>query len=343
MRGISVKREILIIYDEDAEYVKAFSEYVNNMSNATFSVAAFTELESMLQFINNQAVRIILMPDRLLCTEILELNIHIMLLSDEVSIGNKYQFSEVWKYQSGKKIIREVSDYCAECIGYSDVRTVFHSKKSGKVLGVYSPVHRCGATTFAINAGILASTIKRTLYINLEEFSGLREILQCEKSGDLSELMYFYVQGGTNLSMKLSASVHTFQNMDYIPPMLYTEDIRNIDIETWISFIEDVAEKCDYEIIILDLSNMVPNVAALFSICDIVFVPEIQEGLSKAKLNEFKDYIHGSEYSDNFEKLKFFDISQMMVSRNDISVSGIGSNRYSSFVRNIVWDVICNE
>lgn len=334
-----MKKEVLIIYDADAEYVKAFAEYVNQMSDAAFSVAAFTDFDTMFQYMQERNISVILLPEQLLCAEILDWNARILLLADENSQDNKYDFEQIWKYQSGDNIIREVTSYYAQ-----SKKTVIQKKTAcsqTKIYGVYSPVHRCGVTSFALALTHLLREKKKALYINLEEFSGLKSIFQGEYLSDLSDLLYFFLQNRSNMDLKLKATVYSSQWIDYIPPMRYSADIRNIGMDIWCEFIESIGLWSDYEVLILDISNMLQNVMELFGICDRIFVPYLGDEISERKIEEFEMYFQNSEYCRYHEKVKSFLLEREEFF--DFNLEQICRGMFAEFVKNIAGDVIENE
>ena len=329
-----MKKDNLIIYDEDEEYVSAFSEYINQLSEAAFSVAAFTNLESMIQYVNEVDVCAILLPEKLLCAEIIALNIEIYLLEDNIRAENMYDFQTIGKYQAGDCIIREVSTYYSEKKDISKFSAI--RNKDMLIYGVYSPINRCGSTTFAITMAQQIGVKRRVLYINLEEFSGLKDVFLSEYISDLSDLMYFYLQNSENMEFKFKASIYSYHNMDYIPPMSYSVDIRNINIDVWCRFIKDIAKWSNYEVIVLDIGNMVSDVVKLFSICNRVFMPYISDKLSNYKMKEFKDFIGNQiEIGENLIKEVRND-EYLKDSSENFDLSTICFGQYGNFVKNII-------
>ncbi|MBE5925890.1 MAG: hypothetical protein E7270_02900 [Lachnospiraceae bacterium] len=329
-----LKKENLIIYDEDEEYVSAFSEYINQLSEAAFSVAAFTNLESMINYVNEVEISAILLPEKLLCAEIISLNVEIFLLTDNTSSDNMYDFQTIRKYQAGDSIVREVSTYYAEKKDISKLSAI--RNKDMIIYGVYSPIHRCGTTTFAITLAQQLGLNKRVLYINLEEFSGLKDILLSEYISDISDLMYFYLQNSENMEFKFKASIYRYHNMDYIPPMSYSADIRNIDVEIWCSFIKDISKWSDYEVIVLDIGNMVSDVVKIFSICNKIFMPFISDKISYCKMKEFKEFL-GNQIDINERFIKEINIDEYLKdSSDDYDLYNICFGRYGNFVKKII-------
>lgn len=340
-RGIMLKKENLIIYDEDEEYVSAFSEYINQLSEAAFSVAAFTNLEAMLQYVKEVDISAILLPEKLLCAEIISLNVEIYLLTDKSIKGNMYDFETIGKYQAGDSIVREISTYYAEKKKISNLSAV--KNKDMLVYGVYSPVHRCGTTTFAITMAQQLGLKKKVLYINLEEFSGLKEIFLSEYISDMSDLMYFYLQNSDNMEFKFKASVYSYHNMDYIPPMSYSVDIRNIDVEIWCNFIKDIMTWSNYDVLILDIGSMISNVVKIFSICNKVFVPYLNDKISCFKMKEFRAFLNSQNDIDEELIKEINNDNQITNPDGDYDISAICFGKYGNFVKKIIWDEIYYE
>lgn len=60
-----------------------------------------------------------------------------------------------------------------------------------KFIGIYSPVHRCLQSSFALTLGQLLSEKHPTLYLNFEHYIGISELLPERQSRDLADLLYF--------------------------------------------------------------------------------------------------------------------------------------------------------
>ena len=110
-----MKKEFLVLYDEDEDYVQSFTSYVNSLSNATFSVAGFTNYENLINHISKQKDTVIILPEPLLeerCEELSDRQL--IILGDENYKGIYNDLEVVFKYQSGDDIIREISRICSE-------------------------------------------------------------------------------------------------------------------------------------------------------------------------------------------------------------------------------------
>ena len=74
---------------------------------------------------------------------------------------------ELRKYQSVDKLTAEIM----QAFQKMDIPAGYYGK--GRVLGVYSPVHRVGKTTFSLKLGKVLAEQENVLYLNLEAYAGI--------------------------------------------------------------------------------------------------------------------------------------------------------------------------
>ena len=90
-----------------------------------------------------------------------------------VSKGEAKEEASVYKYQSGDCILQEVM--ACYCIAPPQPGLALMGK-SGLVMGVYSPVGRCGKTSFALALAHMLGKSQAVLFISLEEYSGFSKL-----------------------------------------------------------------------------------------------------------------------------------------------------------------------
>lgn len=293
-RGESMEMGILAIYDQDMEYANCFMEYISGKQGIPFKTAAFTEKDALFEYVSENYIDILLIAASTMDDSMAQQNIgKIILLSSGIIFSEYIGYSSIYKYQSTENIIREVLDY------YVDIRKdngmISVSKGNTDIIGVYSPVGRTGQTTFSLTLGQVLSTDYSTLYINMEEFSAFDKISGKNYPGDLSDLMYFFRQNPEALSIKLQAIVNNMHGMDYIPPLLYSGDLRNIDTEEWVKLIQKIASTENYDKIVLDLSSMVRDVFQILDICSSVYMPINDDRISLMKIAAYEEYLLKNE------------------------------------------------
>ena len=259
-----MKTGMLGIYDVDSNYANSLMEYISDKRGIPFRTVAFTELEALKEFAEKREIDILLISATAMTHDIAEYNIgKIILLTDGNVFAEYISYASIYKYQSSENIIREVINYYVDISTAEGVGSVLVDDV--EVIGVYSPIGRSGKTTFAITLGQVLAKEKETLYINMEEFSALSKIFNKEYSGDLSDLMYFYKQNPESLPLKLKAIVNSINEMDYIPPSMFSNDLRSLDSSVWLGMIQAIINSGMYKTIILDLSNMVKDIYECWS------------------------------------------------------------------------------
>lgn len=294
-------KRIMAVYDVDPLYAARFAEVVNQKDKLPFEVVAFTSMDRLKKFAAKTPIEILLISSRVSREEADSLGAgKCMVLTDGETVETGAEYPGIYKYQSSDSIVREVmacycekTEACPERVGSCPARLV----------GIYSPVSRCLKTSFAITMGKLLSKDLRTLYINLEEFSGLSVLTHTKYRTDLSDLLYFYCSGTYNL-LRLNAVVHSMDGLDYIPPVRYPEDLEQAGSEKLAGLMRAIAEESNYERILVDMGSCRRAATAIMELCQIVYMPVKEDCVSIAKLEEFEHYLEHSGKDGLKEKIR---------------------------------------
>lgn len=297
-----MKTGILAIYDLEVDYANCLMEYISDKRSIPLKTVAFTEKEELLEFASKNYVDILLIAASAMDDNIGQQNIGKIILLSSGNIFSEYiGYSSIYKYQSTENIIREILDYYVEI--HKNDGMISIAKGDSEIIGVYSPVRRTGQTTFALTLGQVLSADYSTLYINMEEFAAFDKILGKSYPGDLSDLMYFFRQNPEALPIKLQAVVNNMNGMDYIPPLLFSQDLRNIDTEEWVNLVQKIAMSGTYERIVLDLSSMVKNVFQILDICSSIYMPINDDRISLMKVAAYEEYLLKSDKENIVDRM----------------------------------------
>lgn len=280
-------RHILAVYDVDPLYAARFADVVNQKETIPFEVVAFRSLERLRAFAAETPIELLLISEGVADEETEAVGAaRVVVLSDGGTSG-KSDYPCVYKYQSSGAIVREVM----ACYGekQDEIPEIF-GRGSARILGVYSPISRCLKTSFAITMGQLLAQEEKVLYLNLEEFSGLSVLLKEEYRSDLSDLLYFY-SGGTYNPLRLKGVVHTFGELDYIPPVRYPEDLDQAGEEAIAGLIRTIAGEDAYGTILVDIGNSRRTAVSVMKLCQVIYMPVKEDAVSQAKLEEFEHYL----------------------------------------------------
>ena len=130
---------------------------------------------------------------------------------------------------------------------------------------------------------------KRTLYLNLEEYSGFAALYPYEDGWTLSELMYFLKQGKKAFACRLESVIRQMGSLDYIPPLRSPVELRHISLEDWEELLEALERESRYEVAVLDLSGAVNGLFELLERCDFIYTHTEEDETARAKLAQYED------------------------------------------------------
>lgn len=296
-----MKNKVLAVYDADPYYADRFADLVNQREQVPFTVIAFTLLPYLMDYAQTNEVEILLISNQVENDVISRIRASlIILLEDGTADKHKEQYPSVFKYQSAENVIREIMS-CYSKIPAEEIATLLGPASS--IIGVYSPVNRCQKTSFALTLGQLKAKDSKALYMNFEECSGFSEIIGCTHEGNLSDILYYYNQNSYNW-VKLSSVVHSWQGLDYIPPVRYPEDLLQIKAEEITELLLKIAKESIYDVLILDIGQMGKQAAEVLEICDLVYMPIKGDCVSLAKIKEFEEYLEVSGHTALKERLQ---------------------------------------
>ena len=211
--------KVMVVYDEDPLYAGRLAEYVNQKETFPFQAMAFSDLEKLKAYGRDHEIAILLVGERVR-EEAKEIKAGLkMLLCDGEFVSQEE--ASVYKFQSGDCILQEVM--ACYCTVPPEPGLALIGKRA-LIMGVYSPIGRCGKTSFSLTLAHMLGKSQGVLFISLEEYSGFSKLVCGGYEQDLSDVFYLYRQGDFNW-LKLKSLILSHGNVDYIPPAAYGEDL----------------------------------------------------------------------------------------------------------------------
>lgn len=291
-----MKKNIFAVCDLEVDYALNFMDYLNQKKNIPFEIQAFTTVESLIAYGKNIHIELLLISQKAMCRQVQEMEIgKIVILSEGVHPPELDRYPSVYKYQASSDVVREVM----ACYGAEKAvtQTTFPlPKKTTEIYGIYSPIGRCLKTSFALCLGQILAKEHAVLYLNLEEYSGLEEMLGKGFSQNLSDLLYFVRQENGNLVYKMNGMIQTVNNLDYIPPVRTPEDIRGTEWKDWEKLIQEIVCHSNYEVIILDIGGAVDGILQMLEMCKRIYMPVLSDIISVSKISQFENLVRIWDY-----------------------------------------------
>lgn len=301
-------KRVMAVYDVDLLYADRFAEYANEKEMTPFQVVAFASLEKLKLFAEKQKVEILLIGGNHTEEELAGISVgQIIRLREDKKAGGvmeepgktEVKIPGIYKYQSSDSLLREVMT----CYHVRDRKWIPGETLKSEMIGVYSPVNRCGKTGFAITLGQILAQNQKILYLNLEECSGLSALTGIVYKKTLSDLIYYYRQGIFDEG-KLGSVLYQIGNLDYVPPVACPEDMDEIRSEELAAFTAEIARNGIYDRIILDIGRLGKDAALILELCGTVYVPVRDDCVSLAKISEWKRRLADSGRGELLERLR---------------------------------------
>lgn len=283
-------KKMMAVYDTDPVYAERLSDYVNRKEKGIFFAQAFTSREKLMDFAKGNEIDVLLSGEPVDSGEVSGIPSHqkIYLTEDR----EKRTGQEIYKYQSGDDIIREVMAVYCELPGMEPALSAPLGKRK-RLIGVFSPVGRCGKTCLALAIGLLLAKEEKVLFVSLDTFTGFTELINEPWKRDLSDLIYYYKLGRFN-GIRLNAVTYYLGDLAWLPPIRFPDDYSQITVEEMADLLQKILETSDYATMVLDAGDYGRQVLPLLEICQAVYMPVKEDGFSQAKLKEFEEYVENS-------------------------------------------------
>lgn len=185
-------KRIMAVYDVDPFYAERLAEFANQKEKTPFTVVAFTSLTRLKQFAEEQSVELLLAGDGVPEECLKELDIRQVMRLGEVKDMTAPDVPVIYKYQSSDAVLREVMA-CYQV--QPEQMPLMAVGIRSTIIGICSPVGRCGKTGFGFTLGQIMARDSKVLFLGLEEYSALSRLTQTQYAATLTDLVYYYQSG----------------------------------------------------------------------------------------------------------------------------------------------------
>ncbi|MCR4807209.1 MAG: hypothetical protein K5857_05995 [Lachnospiraceae bacterium] len=243
--------------------------------------------------------------------------------------------NRIYKYRSARNIISIIGDDLEHKHRIADETL---NKQGVRLIGVYSPVNHTLKTTLAMTLGQILAEKEKVLYINLEGYSGLFEMLDIRTEVSLLDLMYEYSLNREDLANILCKYTLRMDELDVLIPARSPFELQEVEPGLWLSLLSDLTGGSRYSAIILDISDAVRGTLDIMNVCTGIYTPLRKDAFSMAKFKDFTDMLTrcpgGENLALRINKLRFPYFEDI-----DGTLSDLKHSRLARYIR----DEICNE
>ena len=292
---------LLVILDREEDFLYGITAYFQEKLGKAFDIYSFHTKEALLAFgrEKKKEIDVYLGSCYLNSAEKKELQVRRTLYFSQ---GERIEESEgevIYKYQPAECIMKEFLEICHFSGGISGTGL----QKDTKILGIYSPIGRCGKTSLALVMGQLLAQNYKAVYVNLEEWPGFERIIGVYEGLDISDLIYYIKQGKEELGMYINGMLQDVNGLKILPPVKMAPDIQELGEEVN-KLLQEVAKSDCYDVILVDFGRQIKSMLPVLHNLERLYVPVLKDAASQAKLEEFFRFLKNSDYGEMEKKIK---------------------------------------
>lgn len=281
------------ILDSDKEYVARLANYINTCSDSNIEVLAFTEMELLEKYLENNSMTGLLIGENMNVDKVIHNVDKVIVITEEENDLPDV----IYRYQPADKFVEKLRSITSQKVFGETVRET-------RLRGVYSIDGGEERSILALNLAYELGSQKRVLYISFEAFSGLGRILEVGNKKNLSDVMYLYLEGEEDISSKLEEYVVKAGGVDILQSVLCPEDLEDTDTGDFTEMILGIANKSIYDEIIMDIGNALKEQWRILNMCSKVYLINNQSDVADCRFEEFMYYLETRNVSGFSEKLQ---------------------------------------
>lgn len=285
------------ILDEVA-YSYELMQKLNQELGSDFFAYSFSEINSMTQQMQKEAFDVLIVGEAFYEQSLKDLSVsYVIVLTEQANAVFKDDgVHTVYKYQAFHKALQEMKKIWS--IG---VAKEMHEDGETYFIGVYSPVRRCGKTTFALALAKEIAACQTVLYLNLEPFCSDIFSTEPPPEWNLSDVLYFMKEKKT--TDLFSQAFFEFQGVKAIYPMNSPLDLQEIEEEEWSDFFCALGQQ-SLDCVIVDFDESTRCFWKILERCNFIYMPVLEDETSRQKVEVFDNFIEKAAGKGAREKLK---------------------------------------
>ena len=284
-------RHYLTIVDRDCEYADKLAEYLNAEEGFPFLVNSIALRDE--EDLSVEGIDLFLVDEELYGSAKEKIPKDKLIVMTGGLSGEYENIKQLGKYQRAGLMIRDILNFASQI---RDISLLVSRKSALKIIIFYSPVKRCGQSSLSRRVGELLSQNTRTLYMNMESYSGLEGELGREIDRDAGDYMYSHASGQSNCTTVLAGIIEKIKGLDILPSIRGHDEMASISIDQWKELLKNIENDTDYEYLIVDLGDGVQGLGELLSEADRVVTVSSADPVSLIKLEEYEQMLKRKGY-----------------------------------------------
>ena len=300
-------QDVLALCDGNIHYGSRLAAYLEQQEAFPLRILFFSDTDQLMKCMSDVGPQYLLLSEEIY-SELSEGGLpaykRLFLLrkqkeNDECDVSH---ITTIYRYQQAGNIMRAILAELGEEIGKHDKS--LRQAAGMKIVGVYTPVRRSMQTSFSILLGQLLASEKRTLYINMEGYSGFRTLLGRDLKPDITDLMFLAKKEGEPFMRMVESMIHTIGRLEYIPPAGAFIDLAAVTKDQWLMLLREIRRDKRFSYLVLDVTEQVQGMFRILEECDVIYTIEGADVIAQAKLYEYEQLLSFMNYDRIREKTK---------------------------------------
>ena len=154
-KGESVHmKKVVAMYEQEEAYGKNLAEYVNRKENMPFELQVFSQADKLSDYLQGHTPQLLLLSEESSLESYGEMSVKtqdVLYLTEHKEQARDHKENHIYKYQPTDQLLNQLMQRISD----HDKRDSPVMQESCPIYGVYSPVGRCGKTTFSLLLGEL--------------------------------------------------------------------------------------------------------------------------------------------------------------------------------------------
>lgn len=330
-----MKSKILALCDTEEEYAQHMTEYLKSRKEAPWELHTYTNAEGLEKLAENTDIELLVVAENAYTEAIRRLPAAKTILLNESGVMRWENVRNVNKYQQAENVYREILNAYMDVAKEPLLRLAVDSDT--RLVGLFSPIHRCLQTTFALTLGQMLSQKYRTLYLSFEQYAGIPELLPDTRTRDLTDLIFFLNTDKDRFLLRMQTMILKKGQMDYIPPARAGMNLLEVSGAEWLELLKLIAESGEYEYIILDLTESVQGILDILRMCCRIYTLVKDDRAARGKLAQYERLLALSEYEDVLAKTSQYKLPRFRKLPDEVEL--LTKGELADYVRGIVKEV----
>lgn len=174
-----MRKKIMAVYDVEKGFVERLVAFAGQELGLPFSVFGFTEEEKLSDFCKKERVSLLLLAKALVTEATALLPADQVVCLAEEPVKKAAGLPAISRYQPARSLLLEAFSLLNQ--DSANASSAF-TKSRVRTIGVYSPNTGCKKTSFLLALGQQLARKRPSLFLTLEDFSGLRALLLAGES-----------------------------------------------------------------------------------------------------------------------------------------------------------------